>query len=257
MLSPTFRLQNLRRHLTSRKITRQLQHSFTSSQQRQVRSIHNIVFLGAPGAGKGTYAKRVCPELDIPHISTGDLIRDEIASGSKLGLQIKADTEAGSLLTDEIVLGILKKRLEQPDTKKGVLLDGFPRTVSQAKLLSEFLEVNLVLNVNLAEKYLIEKIMGRRICSKCGKNYNVADIRDDDEGVLMPPLNAPESCVQHLTTRKDDTLEVIENRLKIYHDTADPLMDYYDKQGKLRHFNVKKGLDDLPHVMQLIKDELK
>ncbi len=143
-------------------------------------------FLGAPGVGKGTFAGRVAPHFGIPTISSGDLIREEIKRGTALGASIKATNDAGQLVSDEIVTKMIATRLSQPDTKNGFILDGYPRRVSQAQALSRITPLDLVLNIDLREDILVLKAISRRVCSGCGKGYNVADIQNGD--IRMPPL---------------------------------------------------------------------
>ncbi len=221
------------------------------------------MFLGAPGVGKGTYASRIAPKLGIPAISTGDLVRAEIKKGSEIGKKMKALAESGGLVSDDIIMKIMSDRLNQPDALKGYILDGFPRTISQASALDKVIgKLKLVVNIELEEKYLMEKLMGRRGCSKCGKNWNVANIQDPAKGVSMPPLLPKHGkhdqceCGTKLEQRADDKEEVVKHRLDIYHAHTAPLIDYYTKQGNLVTFNVKKGLDDLPILEKMIQQKL-
>uniref|UniRef100_A0A0G4FBJ1 Adenylate kinase active site lid domain-containing protein n=1 Tax=Chromera velia CCMP2878 TaxID=1169474 RepID=A0A0G4FBJ1_9ALVE len=217
-----------------------------------------MVFLGAPGAGKGTYASRITKLWGVPHISTGDIIRAEIKSGSDLGVQFKSYSDKGALVPDELVVAIAKKRLSQPDVKDGYILDGFPRTVPQAEALQDAdasLRPTLCVNICLPEKYLIMKLAGRRVCSVCNDSFNVADIREGEYD--MPPL-LPSNCKQcegtgkHLEQRADDTEEVVKNRLQTYLDETAPLIGFYSKMGLLLDFDVKKGVADLPDFMKSI-----
>jgi len=138
-----------------------------------------LMFLGAPGAGKGTYAGRIAPKLGIPTISTGDLIRAEIKTASALGQQFASYANKGQLVPHELVMKIVQNRLEKPDCKAGYLLDGFPRTIRQAEDLEKFSPLSLVVNIELKEEYLMEKIMGRRVCPCCNKNFNIAHIKNE------------------------------------------------------------------------------
>ena len=138
-----------------------------------------LMFLGAPGVGKGTYAGRIAPKLQIPTISTGDLIRAEIKTQSELGKQFSSYVNKGQLLPHELIMKVVQIRLDKPDCKSGYLLDGFPRTIPQAEDLQNFSPLNLVINIDLKEEYLMEKIMGRRVCPCCNKNFNIAHIRNE------------------------------------------------------------------------------
>ncbi|QDZ26073.1 adenylate kinase [Chloropicon primus] len=249
--------------------------------------VPKIVFLGPPGVGKGTYAKRIAKLLGVPHIAVGDLLRNEVKEGTELGKEVEAIVSQGALVPDETVLSLLKNFLQSgsaDDTttgggekretqvlydrtvksKGGYVLDGFPRTVNQAKLLSEFEQVNLVLNLYLREDVLIEKCLGRRICTKCNGNYNVADIyRPADEvtgmpEIIMPPLSVPEGCEEHIVTRKDDTEEVILKRLQIYKEESDPLENFYRESGLLLDYEITGGIDHtLPTLSPAVLHNLK
>jgi len=246
---------------------------------------NNLVFLGAPGVGKGTFAGRVSPILGVPAISTGDIIRAEIKAGSELGKQCQAYTSTGQLVPDEVVSAMVRKRLQEPDAKNGWILvrwareltaqrpccarapphpfthphtmmlqDGYPRTVGQAQDLDKAQTVSRVINITLPESVLMAKLMGRRVCGDCGKNYNIAAIH---EGELdMPPLlPKPSDCAKcvgkpRLETRADDTEAIVKDRMTVYHKQTSPLIAYYSKQGKLQDFQVKKGVADMPRLQE-------
>ncbi len=202
--------------------------------------------------GKGTFANKIAPVLGIPTISTGDIIRGEIKAGSALGLKCKEFTNAGKLVPDEIVSAMVVKRLAEKDAANGWILDGYPRTVQQAKDLDASQRVDRVINITLPEEVLITKLLGRRVCGDCGKNYNVAAIHTGE--LDMPPLlPKPSDCVKcvgkpRLTIREDDNETVVRNRMVVYSEQTSPLINYYSKQGKLQDFAVKKGIDDLPRL---------
>ncbi|XVF55404.1 hypothetical protein PTKIN_Ptkin06aG0033400 [Pterospermum kingtungense] len=208
------------------------------------------VFLGSPGVGKGTYASRLSNLLGVPHIATGDLVREELASSGPLSKQLKEIVNEGKLVSDEIVISLLAKRLEAGEAKgeTGFLLDGFPRTIIQAEILEGVTDIDLVVNLRLPDSVLIEKCLGRRICSQCGKNFNVASINVKGEygkpGISMAPLLPPSSCMSKLITRSDDAEEVVKERLRIYNEKSQPLEDYYRNQGKLMEFDLPGGIPE-------------
>lgn len=219
-----------------------------------------LVFLGAPGAGKGTYASRLSARWRIPHISTGDMIRHEIAKDSTLGRRFQQFSDQGKLVPDDLVIEIAKDRLAEPDVSKGFILDGFPRTVEQAVALSTISSPDLCINVRLPDKYLVMKLAGRRVCRTCGRNYNVADIRDGEYD--MPPLEPKEDDCEKchgkpdLYQRQDDKEEVVKARLDTYKRETEPLIQFYGDVGILVNFDVKKGVRDLPDITALIDSHL-
>lgn len=217
------------------------------------------VFLGCPGVGKGTFASRLCKLLGVPHIATGDLLREELASGSSLSKQLAEIVNHGKLVSDEIIISLLSKRLEVGEAKgeSGFILDGFPRTVRQAEILDDVTDIDLVVNLKLPESVLIEKCLGRRICSECGKNYNVASINVEGEngnpGITMAPLLPPPECAFKLITRADDTEVVVKERLRVYNDKSQPVEDYYRVQGKLLEFNLPGGVtESWPRLLEAL-----
>ncbi|KAI8468191.1 MAG: adenylate kinase [Monoraphidium minutum] len=214
------------------------------------------VFLGPPGVGKGTYATRIAKHLGVPHIAAGDLVRAEIKSGSELGKQMAAIVNEGRLLPDDVVLKALRGRLEagREGGERGYVLDGFPRTRAQAAALLEAEPIALALNLGLREEVLVEKCMGRRLCGKCGKNYNVADIYLPAQGgrpeIIMPPLSPPPQCVTLMETRPDDTEAVIRRRLQVYRDEATPVEDFFKGRGLLLDFEITGGIPEtLPRLL--------
>ncbi|KAF3576626.1 hypothetical protein DY000_02028977 [Brassica cretica] len=206
------------------------------------------VFLGCPGVGKGTYASRLSTLLGVPHIATGDLVREELSSSGLLSSQLKELVNHGKLVPDEFIISLLSKRLEAGMEKgeSGYILDGFPRTVTQAEILEGVINVDLVINLKLKEEALLAKCLGRRICSECGANYNVAciDIKGDDgdDGMYMPPLLPPPKCESKLITRADDTAEVVKERLRVYNKLTQPVEEFYRKRGKLLEFELPGGI---------------
>lgn len=186
-----------------------------------------IIFLGAPGAGKGTQAEIVSKKLAIPTVSTGNIIRAALKNGTPMGLQAKAFIEAGKLVPDEVVIGIIKDRLAEDDCKNGFILDGFPRTIPQAQALDEMgIVIDKVIDIEVADEKIAKRMSGRRVCKACGNSYHLEYKKPAVEGVC-------DACGGELVQRKDDAPETVLERLKVYHDETEPLKNYYDKQGKL------------------------
>ncbi|KAF7804504.1 adenylate kinase 1, chloroplastic [Senna tora] len=217
------------------------------------------VFLGCPGVGKGTYASRLCDLLGVPHIATGDLVRQELASSGPLSAQLSEIVNQGKLVSDEIIISLLSKRLADGEAKgeSGFILDGFPRTINQAEILDGVTDIDLVVNLKIREDVLIEKCLGRRICSQCGTNFNVASINIKGEngspGISMAPLLPPAHCMTKLITRADDTEVVVKERLRIYKEMSQPVEGYYDNQGKLLEFELPGGIpESWPKLLQAL-----
>ncbi|OWM70126.1 hypothetical protein CDL15_Pgr025976 [Punica granatum] len=220
------------------------------------------VFLGCPGVGKGTYASRLSTLLGVPHIATGDLVRDELASAGPLSSKLSEIVRQGKLVPDEVIIDLLSKRLETGEAKRetGFILDGFPRTVRQAEILEGVTDIDLVVNLKLREDALLVKCLGRRICSECGGNYNVAciDIKGEDgnPGMYMAPLLPPPHCETKLITRSDDTEEVVKERLRIYNEMTKPVEDFYRSRGKLLEFDLPGGIpESWPKLLQALNLE--
>ena len=191
-----------------------------------------IVMLGAPGAGKGTQAAMICEKYGLPHISTGDIFRSNIKNGTELGQKAKAYMDAGKLVPDELTIQLLLDRVAKADCSGGYVLDGFPRTIPQAQVLTEALEksgqsVDCALNVDVPDDNIVRRMSGRRSCPKCGASYHVE---------YIPPKNAGicDVCGSELIQRDDDKPETVQNRLSVYHDQTQPLIAYYEKAGVLR-----------------------
>ena len=186
-----------------------------------------IIFLGAPGAGKGTKAEIVAARLGIPTISTGAMIREALKSGTEMGLKAKEFIEQGALVPDEVVIGIIKDRLAESDCSKGFILDGFPRTVPQAEALDKMgVKLDKVISIEVPDEVIVERMSGRRVCTKCGATFHIAD----------NPSKAGEKCDrcgEELSIRSDDAPEVVLSRLEVYHSTTEPLKDYYAAKGNL------------------------
>jgi len=185
-----------------------------------------IIFLGAPGAGKGTQAERVSEKLGIPTISTGAIIRESLKAGTEMGLKAKKFIEAGQLVPDDVVIGIVKERLAKSDCDRGYILDGFPRTVPQAEALDSMgISLDKIVSLEVSDEAIVERMSGRRVCAKCGKTYHT----------LYNPSPKGEACEcgEALTIRKDDAPEVVLSRLEVYHSTTEPLKEYYRAKGNL------------------------
>ena len=185
----------------------------------------NIIFLGPPGAGKGTQAQLLTKELGIPQISTGDMLRKAMREGTKTGLEAKRYVESGGLVPDEVVIAIVKERLAEDDCKNGYMLDGFPRTVFQAEELAKFAKIDVAVDLDLPDEVIVERLSGRRVCPNCNATYHVSQLGGS---------TACKNCGAELIQRKDDSEETIRNRLKVYTEQTAPLIDYYRGKGILR-----------------------
>jgi adenylate kinase len=197
-----------------------------------------IIFLGAPGAGKGTQAELISAQYGIPAISTGAIIREAIAKGTEMGLAAKAYTEKGMLAPDEVVIGIIKERLAKDDCKNGFILDGFPRTVVQAEELDKMgVDIDLVISIEVSDDDIVKRMSGRRVCGSCGSSYHV---------LYKPSKNGDqcEKCGSDLSIRADDKPEVVLDRLTVYHKMTEPLKDYYKSKGKCVEVEGQEILDD-------------
>lgn len=186
----------------------------------------NFVFLGPPGAGKGTLAAKVAVDYDIPHISTGDIFRAAIKAQSPLGLKVKAIIDSGALVSDDLTIELVKDRLSQPDAQKGFILDGFPRTIPQAEALETFSNIDAVVNFDIADEAVVERLSGRRVCKACGHNFHVKFMAPKQDGVC-------DACGGELYTRDDDKIEAITHRLEVYRKQTAPLIDFYREKGKI------------------------
>ncbi len=196
----------------------------------------NIIFLGPPGAGKGTQAQIVCRELGIPQISTGDMLRSAISAGTETGLKAKGFMDAGELVPDEIVIAIVKERLAMDDCKNGYILDGFPRTVAQAQELGKFVKIDAVINLEVENEVIIKRLSGRRVCPKCGAPYHVDRLGGKTTCTV---------CDTALIHRDDDQPEAISNRLNVYQAKTAPLIDYYRSEGVLKNINGGLSLEEI------------
>lgn len=195
----------------------------------------NVVFLGPPGAGKGTQAVRVCERLGIPQISTGDILRKAIREQTETGLKAKSYIDQGLLVPDEVVIDIVRERLAMPDCQNGYILDGFPRTVPQAQALSGFARIDAVIDIEVSDEQLVARLSGRRVCPACGATFHVSSLggRTDCD-----------KCGAGLVQRDDDKAKTVLNRLNVYHAQTAPLIDYYGSQGLLKTVDGSQPLDD-------------
>ena len=204
-----------------------------------------LMFVGPPGAGKGTQAVRISARLGIPHISTGDMLRGEIKKGTELGTKAKAYIDAGQLVPDDVIIAMVKERVAAPDAKDGFILDGFPRTKEQAAALEKIASLDAVINIYVPDSKLIHRICGRRVCRDCGATYHESML----ENVKVCP-----KCGGALYVRDDDAEEVVRQRLAVYKDKTRPLIDYYTAKGILYDIVGSGGIDDITEaIMAVIK----
>ena len=202
-----------------------------------------IIMLGAPGAGKGTQAKKIAAKYGIPHISTGDIFRANIKNGTELGKKAKTYMDQGLLVPDELVVDLVVDRVNQDDCKNGYVLDGFPRTIPQAEALTEALEkmgqkVDFAIDVNVPDENIVKRMGGRRACVTCGATYHMVYAPTKKEGI-------GDTCGGELILRDDDKPETVQKRLNVYHDQTQPLIDYYTSQGILRTVDGTVDIDDV------------
>ena len=196
----------------------------------------NIIFLGPPGAGKGTQAQIICQKLGIPQISTGDMLRSAIAAKTETGLKAKEYMDNGQLVPDAVVIDIVKERLTGADCQKGYILDGFPRTVEQAQALGAFATIDAAINLDVPDEVLVNRLSGRRVCPLCGAPYHV------------DRLNGEKVCkvdATPLIQRDDDKAETVLNRLQVYHQKTAPLIDYYANKGKLKNIPGSGSMEEI------------
>ena len=208
----------------------------------------NLILLGAPGAGKGTQAEVICEHLHIPAVSTGNMMREALKNGTEMGLRAKSYMEEGKLVPDEVVIGIIKDRLQQDDCKGGFILDGFPRTIPQAEALDKMgIVIDKVIDIEVPDEKIVERMSGRRVCESCGASYHLLYKKPEKEGVCG-------KCGGALVQRKDDHPDTVKERLKVYHEQTEPLKAYYEKQGKLA---VVEGQEDVADTSRLTLEALK
>lgn len=204
-----------------------------------------IIMLGAPGAGKGTQAKKIAEKYHIPHISTGDIFRANIKGGTELGMKAKAFMDQGQLVPDEITIGMLMDRIQEADCADGYVLDGFPRTIPQAESLTSALKecgesVDFAVNVDVPDENIVNRMSGRRACVSCGATYHIVYNPPKQEGIC-------DVCGEKLVLRDDDKPETVQKRLSVYHDQTQPLIEYYNAAGVLANVD---GTQDMEKVFQ-------
>ena len=203
----------------------------------------NLILLGAPGAGKGTQAEKICEKYNIPAVSTGNIIREALKNGTDMGLKAKSYIDAGKLVPDDVVIGIIKERLAESDCQNGFILDGFPRTIPQAESLDKMgICIDRVISIEVADEKIVKRMSGRRVCADCGVSYHVEYKKPEVEGVCN-------SCKGALVQRKDDAPETVLDRLKVYHEQTEPLKDYYKACGKLV---IVEGQDEVKDTTRLV-----
>ena len=204
----------------------------------------SMIFLGAPGAGKGTQATKICEKYNLPHISTGDILRANIKAGTPLGLQAKAIIDKGQLVSDEIVIGLIKDRLQEDDCKNGYLLDGFPRTIEQAKALDSFEKIKMAINIAVNEDEVVDRIAGRRMCA-CGESYHISTYSSDTCA----------KCGQKLYQREDDKPQTVKSRLEVYNKQTAPLIEYYANKGILYTVDGSQDIKDVYNSIVKVIDD--
>lgn len=206
-----------------------------------------LILLGAPGAGKGTQAEKISAYLNIPTISTGNIIREALKSGTEMGLQARPYAESGQLVPDEIVIGIIRERLAQPDCTGGYILDGFPRTIPQAEALDRMgVEIDRVIEIFVADEKITQRMSGRRACLSCGATYHLEYKKPQVDGVC-------DQCGDALVQRKDDHPDTVQERLRVYHQQTEPLKDFYAAKGKLF---VVEGQEEVADTTRLTLEAL-
>ena len=204
-----------------------------------------LILLGAPGAGKGTQAEIISKDLSIPTISTGNILRAAMKEGTPLGLKVKEYMDAGNLVPDELIIGIIRERLTEADCANGYILDGVPRTIPQAEAMEEAgIVIDAVISIEIDDEIIVNRMGGRRVCESCGSSYHLVAVPPKQEGIC-------DSCGGKLVQRKDDAPETVKARLQVYHNETEPLKNFYESRGLL------KSVDNLPSVVDMSKAILK
>lgn len=205
-----------------------------------------IILLGPPGAGKGTLAEYLIKKLGIPSVSTGNILREAIKMNTPLGKTAKEYIDQGNLVPDDVVIGMLKTRISEDDCKNGFILDGFPRTIPQAQALDEILSIDSVLCLDLPDETVERRMTGRRVCLTCGATYHIVSMQPKKEGIC-------DKCGDELVIRKDDSAEVVKDRLVTYHKQTEPLKEYYNEKGVLK---VIDNTQSIEHTVKLVFEAL-
>jgi adenylate kinase len=207
-----------------------------------------LMFVGPPGAGKGTQAVRIAAKYGIPHISTGDMLREEMKNGTLLGRQAKSFIEAGELVPDDVIIGMVIDRVNRPDAEKGFLLDGFPRTREQAEALESFAQLDAVINVNVPDDKLIHRICGRRVCRDCGATYHES---------MLENLRQCPKCGGVLYVRDDDKEDIVRQRITVYKQKTQPLIEYYTEKSLLHDVVGSGGIDDITEAIITVLEQIR
>jgi len=210
----------------------------------------NIVLLGSPGVGKGTIAGILSKKYNIPHISTGDIFRDAVKGETELGKKVKEFLDNGKLVPDDITIKVIEQRLNKDDVKEGFILDGFPRTLSQTKMLEKIKKIDKVLNLLADEKIIMDRLGGRRVCKKCNRVYHIQNMQPKVEGVC-------DKCGSKLIQRSDEKPEVIKKRIKEYNKKTKPLIDYYRKRGLLANIDTHYPIEEVNKIISQCEMALK
>ena len=208
-----------------------------------------LILLGAPGAGKGTQAEVICNHLGIPAISTGNILREALKSGTEMGLKAKTYMESGQLVPDEVVIGIIKERLAEDDCQNGFILDGFPRTIPQAEALDTMgIEIDKVIDIEVPDEKIVERMSGRRVCPACGNSYHLLYKKPEKDGICN-------ACGAELIIRADDHPDTVKDRLDVYHSQTEPLKDFYAKKNKLFIVEGQEEVKDTSALVQKALEE--
>jgi adenylate kinase len=221
-----------------------------------------ILMLGAPGVGKGTYSRLLSKDMGVPEFSTGDLLRKLSKNSSDPNaLKIQNIINKGELIEDKFMIELVKNELDLPQYSDGVILDGFPRNANQSALFEAYKHIDLVLNIKLNEEVLVKKLLGRRVCTNCRKNYNICEIKENgyDMEPLLPKKNPTkcDECNTDLSIREDDKEDIIRDRIDIYKKTTQPLEDYYNNMGILHSLELKRGIKDYPLLKEVVMQHIK
>ncbi len=202
-----------------------------------------LILLGAPGAGKGTQAERLCKELNVPTISTGNILRAAVKNGTPTGLKAKSYMDAGKLVPDDVIIGVISERLQEDDCKAGFILDGVPRTIAQAEAIENAgIQFDAVVSIEISDEKIMERMSGRRVCESCGASYHVVAVPPRTEGVC-------DACGGKLVRRKDDEPETVKNRLAVYHKETEPLKAFYARRGVLKSVEDQSSVDGTLHAI--------